>query len=269
VASRDSASRSHSQRTVTSPARRLSTSSTLRPIPLRASGELYALEFEIARVTVTVEFDPGTEHGHFNEPYGASAQQTLEQITCWLKNGSTVLRAYVLQARYSPHIHNNWGQTLWHRERATVQADPLSRSATWKLQVVGRSLCSSKNGVTGAAFLGDDNSSKCMSREVADEYCGLLSVTPICEREALRAGKAHCTRHCDVRACASLITARGVQGRYLSHQSTMRVCRPVRRGLRKRRSHCPPDRGAILLTWLATISTGRVGPPTSSPRSPG
>jgi len=52
--------------------------------PLRASGEAYADALRAAGVDVTVELEPGTSHGHVNEPFTPGAQQSLERIATWL-----------------------------------------------------------------------------------------------------------------------------------------------------------------------------------------
>jgi acetyl esterase/lipase len=51
---------------------------------LRASGEAYAAQLEVAGVAVTVDFEPGTNHGHLNEPENPGARRSIERITRWL-----------------------------------------------------------------------------------------------------------------------------------------------------------------------------------------
>jgi acetyl esterase/lipase len=51
---------------------------------LRASGEVYAQQLRDAGVDVRVEFEPGTQHGHVNEPYSPGGQCSLERIATWL-----------------------------------------------------------------------------------------------------------------------------------------------------------------------------------------
>jgi len=53
--------------------------------PLRASGEAYAEALREAGVDVTVEFEPGTSHGHVNEPFTDGAQQSIDRIAKWLE----------------------------------------------------------------------------------------------------------------------------------------------------------------------------------------
>jgi acetyl esterase len=52
--------------------------------PLRASGEAYAQRLRDAGVRVHVEFEPGAEHGHVNDPYSPGGQRSLERIATWL-----------------------------------------------------------------------------------------------------------------------------------------------------------------------------------------
>lgn len=51
---------------------------------LRASGEAYAEQLRYAGVEVKVEFEPGTQHGHVNEPYSEGGQRSLARIAAWL-----------------------------------------------------------------------------------------------------------------------------------------------------------------------------------------
>jgi len=51
---------------------------------LRASGEAYAADLAAAGVDVTCEHEPGTGHGHLNEPGLAEATQSIERIAAWL-----------------------------------------------------------------------------------------------------------------------------------------------------------------------------------------
>jgi acetyl esterase len=53
---------------------------------LRPSGELYAKGLAAAGVTVTVEHEPGTGHGHLNEPLMPEAVRSIERIAAWLSS---------------------------------------------------------------------------------------------------------------------------------------------------------------------------------------
>lgn len=53
--------------------------------PLRASGEAYGDALRAVGVEVTVEFEPGTGHGHVNEPFTPGAQRSIERIATWLQ----------------------------------------------------------------------------------------------------------------------------------------------------------------------------------------
>lgn len=53
---------------------------------LRSSGELYAEQLGTAGVDVTVEFEPGTQHGQLNEPFTEGGQRSLERLASWLQN---------------------------------------------------------------------------------------------------------------------------------------------------------------------------------------
>ncbi|WP_307873979.1 MULTISPECIES: alpha/beta hydrolase fold domain-containing protein [unclassified Frankia] len=52
---------------------------------LRASGEAYAAQLDLAGVSVTVEFEPSAEHGHLNAPFQTPGERSLERIVCWLR----------------------------------------------------------------------------------------------------------------------------------------------------------------------------------------
>lgn len=54
---------------------------------LRASGEAYAEQLRAAGVRVEVEFEPGTQHGHVNEPYSHGGQRSVDRIARWLGAG--------------------------------------------------------------------------------------------------------------------------------------------------------------------------------------
>ena len=52
---------------------------------LRASGEAYGDALRDAGVDVTVEMEPGTRHGHVNEPDQPAASRSIERVTTWLR----------------------------------------------------------------------------------------------------------------------------------------------------------------------------------------
>ncbi|MBL7493333.1 alpha/beta hydrolase [Frankia sp. AgB1.9] len=51
---------------------------------LRASGEAYAAQLATASVPVRVEFEPGSRHGHLNEPFTPAGERSLDRLTAWL-----------------------------------------------------------------------------------------------------------------------------------------------------------------------------------------
>lgn len=53
--------------------------------PLRPSGERYGKGLAAAGVPVTVEFEPGTGHGHLNEPLQPAASASIERIAAWIE----------------------------------------------------------------------------------------------------------------------------------------------------------------------------------------
>jgi acetyl esterase/lipase len=52
--------------------------------PLRSSGERFAVQLAEAGVPVRVEYEPGTGHGHLNEPDDPAARRSIERIVAWL-----------------------------------------------------------------------------------------------------------------------------------------------------------------------------------------
>lgn len=52
---------------------------------LRASGERFAAELALAGVDLTVVREPGTWHGHLNEPGTAGAVQTIRRVLTWTR----------------------------------------------------------------------------------------------------------------------------------------------------------------------------------------
>ena len=53
---------------------------------LRASGEAYAHALRAAGVDLTLVMEPGTHHGHLNEPDQAGASRSIERLTTWLRD---------------------------------------------------------------------------------------------------------------------------------------------------------------------------------------
>ena len=51
---------------------------------LRASGEAYATRMRDAGVAVRVEYEPGTLHGHLNDPSHPGATRSIERMAAWL-----------------------------------------------------------------------------------------------------------------------------------------------------------------------------------------
>lgn len=51
---------------------------------LRASGEAYAAQLATASVPVRVEFEPGSRHGHLDEPFTVAGERSLDRMTAWL-----------------------------------------------------------------------------------------------------------------------------------------------------------------------------------------
>jgi len=52
---------------------------------LRASGEAYATQLADAGVPVRVEFEPGTLHGHLNDPNDPAAERSIERMAAWVR----------------------------------------------------------------------------------------------------------------------------------------------------------------------------------------
>jgi acetyl esterase len=57
---------------------------------LRSSGELFAAELASAGVDVLVIREPGTKHGHLNEPDLPEAVRSIERMAAWLTHPSLV-----------------------------------------------------------------------------------------------------------------------------------------------------------------------------------
>jgi acetyl esterase/lipase len=51
---------------------------------LRASGEAYGAQLADAGVPVRVEYEPGTVHGHLNDPGDPAAERSIERMAAWL-----------------------------------------------------------------------------------------------------------------------------------------------------------------------------------------
>ena len=54
---------------------------------LRSSGERYGEQLATAGVDVRVEFEPGTVHGHLNQPDDPGAHRSIERVAAWLAGG--------------------------------------------------------------------------------------------------------------------------------------------------------------------------------------
>jgi acetyl esterase len=59
---------------------------------LRASGQRFGAELATAGVDVTVAREPGTSHGHLNEPNTPAALRSIARITDWLTGGTATSR---------------------------------------------------------------------------------------------------------------------------------------------------------------------------------
>src|SRR3954447_8218678 len=57
---------------------------------LRSSGELFASELASAGVDVLVMREPGTKHGHLNQPDLPEAERSIERMSAWLTHPSLV-----------------------------------------------------------------------------------------------------------------------------------------------------------------------------------
>lgn len=51
---------------------------------LRASGELYGKQLAEAGAIVTVDLEPGTTHGHLDQPHCDGAKRSIDRIVTWL-----------------------------------------------------------------------------------------------------------------------------------------------------------------------------------------
>jgi acetyl esterase/lipase len=58
---------------------------------LRASGEAYGRQLRSAGVKVRVEYEPGSVHGHLNEPLLPPAGRSIERMSAWLSGGHASL----------------------------------------------------------------------------------------------------------------------------------------------------------------------------------
>lgn len=57
---------------------------------LRASGQAFAAELALAGVDVTVCREPGTRHGHLNEPENPGAHASIRRMAAWLHGAAGV-----------------------------------------------------------------------------------------------------------------------------------------------------------------------------------
>jgi acetyl esterase len=56
---------------------------------LRASGERYGEQLAAAGVAVHVDFEPGTIHGHLNEPETPGSWRSIDRIVAWIDRSAT------------------------------------------------------------------------------------------------------------------------------------------------------------------------------------
>ncbi|MFZ9628074.1 MAG: alpha/beta hydrolase [Ilumatobacteraceae bacterium] len=59
---------------------------------LRASGEEFARQLAAASVEVVVETEPGTGHGHFDQPTQPQGERSLARIVAWIRAREAALR---------------------------------------------------------------------------------------------------------------------------------------------------------------------------------
>ena len=57
---------------------------------LRASGETYGAQLAAAGVPVRVEYEPGSRHGHLNEPLLPAATRSIDRMAAWLSGCGSV-----------------------------------------------------------------------------------------------------------------------------------------------------------------------------------
>ena len=57
--------------------------------PLRSSGERFGDQLAEVGVTVRVEYEPGTVHGHLNQPEEPAALRSIERMVGWLSRPTT------------------------------------------------------------------------------------------------------------------------------------------------------------------------------------
>ena len=60
---------------------------------LRSSGEAFARQLADASVDVVVETEPGTQHGHFDQPLQPHGARSLERIVGWIERRETSPRS--------------------------------------------------------------------------------------------------------------------------------------------------------------------------------
>ena len=56
---------------------------------LRSSGERFGEQLSEAGVSVRVEYEPGTLHGHLNQPEEPAAMRSIERMVAWIAAPTT------------------------------------------------------------------------------------------------------------------------------------------------------------------------------------
>ncbi|MEC3853637.1 alpha/beta hydrolase [Paenarthrobacter ureafaciens] len=56
---------------------------------LRASGELFVEQLQVAGVSVRMDMEPGSMHGHLDHPHTEPARKSVERMLAWLLRGNS------------------------------------------------------------------------------------------------------------------------------------------------------------------------------------